>query len=109
MRISDTGSTSFTRSSTSHEADKVQDSFVRILLLVLIIRQALFQELINDKMYHCFTNSPPGGSQTLPEAEEASFSMNPSYHHRKTAVGSIELESGLHQPNGIRGTRADES
>merc|ERR1712126_658782 len=60
-------------------------------------------------MYHCFTNSPPGGSQTLPEAKEASFSMNPSYHHRKTAVGSIKLESGLHQPNGIRGTRADES
>ena len=109
MRISDTGSTSFTRSSTSHEANKIQDGLVRILLLVLIIRQALFQELINDKMYHCFTNSPPGGSQTLPEAKEASFSMNPSYHHRKTAVGSVKLESGLHQPNGIRGTRADES
>ena len=109
MRISDTGSTSFTCCPTGHEANKIQDCFVRILLLVLIVRQALFQKLINNKMYHCFTDSPPGGSQALPEAKKTPFSVDPSYHHWKTAVGSVKLKPGLYQPDGIRGTRADKS
>ena len=74
-----------------------------------ILLQLDTKELINYKVYHGLTDSPPGSSQTLPEAEQSALGVNPPDDHGKVAVGPIKLEPGLDQPDGVCGTGTDKA
>lgn len=67
MRIGDTSCTSFGRGTAHHEACEVHHGLVAALLLLLVLREAFLQELVNDKMYDGFTDAPPGSCYALPE------------------------------------------
>ena len=109
MRIGNTGGAGLAGGATRHEAHEVQDRLLRVLLLVLMVRQAFLQELVDDEVYDCLTDPPPGGRQTLPEAEQSALCVNPPDDHGKVTVGPIKLESGLDQPDGVCGTGTDKA
>ena len=109
MRIGHTGSTGLAGGSTGHEAHKVQDGLLGVLLLVLLVGQAFLQELVDDEVDDGLTDSPPGRSQPLPEAGQASLGVNSPDNHGKVAVGSVQLESSLDQPDGVCSTGTDEA
>ena len=92
-----------------HEPDEVHHGLLGSLLLVLLVRQALLEELVDDEVYDGLTDPPPRGGQTLPEAEEAALSVDPPDDHGKVAVGPVELQPGLDQPDGISGTGTNEA
>ena len=109
MRIGHTGSAGLAGGSTGHEAHKVQECLLGVLLLVLLVRQAFLQELVDDEVDDGLADAPPRGSQTLPEAEQAALCVDPPYDHGKVAVGTVQLEAGLDQPDGVCGTGTDEA
>ena len=78
-------------------------------LLVLLVGQAFLQELLDDEVDDRLTDSPPGGRQTLPEAGQASLGVDSPDDHGKVAVGSVQLQSGLDQPDGVCSTGTDEA
>ncbi len=92
MRIGDTSCTSFGRGTAHHEACEVHHGLVAALLLLLVLREAFLQELVNDKMYDGFTDAPPGSCYALPEPPDTLKQQNLRY------VGNdfFPYISGLH-------------
>ena len=109
VRIGNTGSTGLTGRSAGHETHEVQEGLLGVLLLVLLVGQAFLQELVDDEVDDRLTDSPPGGRQTLPEAGQASLGVDSPDDHGKVAVGSVQLQSGLDQPDGVCSTGTDEA
>ena len=70
MGISDTGSAGLGCGPADHEPGKVHHRLVAALLLLLVVSQALLQELVDDKVDDGLADAPPGGSQTLPESTD---------------------------------------
>ena len=70
MRIGDTGGTGLGGGPAHHEASKVHDGLVAALLLLLVVGEALLQELVDDKMDDGFADAPPGGGHPLPEPSD---------------------------------------
>ena len=108
MRVGDAGGAGLAGGPARHEPEEIDHSLVGLLLLVLVLGQALLEELVDDEVYHCLTDPPPRGSQTLPEAEDAALGVDPAHHHGQAAVRPVQLQSGLDQPDRVGGARAHE-
>ena len=108
MRIGDAGGAGLAGGPARHEPEEIDHSLVGLLLLVLVLGQTLLEELVDDEVYHCLTDPPPRGSQTLPEAEDAALGVDPPHHHGQAAVRPVQLQPGLDQPDRVGGARAHE-
>ena len=107
MRVGDAGGAGLAGGPARHEPEEIDHSLVGLLLLVLVLGQALLEELIDDEVYHCLTDPPPGRGYSFPEAKDPALGMNPPEDLRKSRLGPVKLQPRLYQPDWIRDTGTD--
>ena len=107
MRIRDNGGACFTGRPARHVTEEGEPGFVRFSVPVLVLLKLLLERLVDDPVYHCLTDPPPGSGYSLPEAKDPALGMNPPEDLRKSRLGPVKLQPRLYQPDWIRDTGTD--